>query len=85
MACGIPVVQPRSGAFEELIETTGGGLLCEPDSSASLADGLESLLNDPAKREAIGNKAMSAARSQYTSAAMAEKFEAVIQSLKPAA
>ena len=28
MAAGIPAVQPRLGAFPELIEATGGGVLC---------------------------------------------------------
>ena len=31
MATGVPVVQPRRGAFPEIVETTGGGLLVEPD------------------------------------------------------
>ena len=43
MASGVPVVQPRRGAFTEVIEKTGGGLLVEPDDPASLADALYSL------------------------------------------
>ena len=31
MASGVPVVQPRRGAFVEIVEKTGGGLLVEPD------------------------------------------------------
>ena len=31
MASGVPVVQPRRGAFPEIIESTGGGLIVEPD------------------------------------------------------
>ena len=40
MASGVPVVQPRRGAFTEIVEKTGGGLLVEPDDPAALADGL---------------------------------------------
>ena len=40
MANGVPVVQPRRGAFPEIVETTGGGLLVEPDNPEALADGL---------------------------------------------
>ncbi len=29
MACGLPVVAPNRGAFPEMIEASGGGLLCE--------------------------------------------------------
>ena len=31
MASGVPVVQPRRGAFTEIVEKTGGGLLVAPD------------------------------------------------------
>ena len=40
MACGVPVVQPRRGAFTEVVERTGGGLLVEPDDAEALAAGL---------------------------------------------
>ena len=40
MASGVPVVQPRRGAFTEIVEKTGGGLLVAPDDPAALADGL---------------------------------------------
>ena len=36
MANGVPVVQPRRGAFPEILEKTGGGILVEPDDPASL-------------------------------------------------
>ena len=45
-ANGVPVVQPRHGAFPELIEATGGGLLVAPDDTAALADGLRRMLED---------------------------------------
>ena len=40
MANGVPVVQPRRGAFPEIVETTGGGLIVEADDPEALADGL---------------------------------------------
>jgi len=43
-ASGVPVVQPRHGAFPELLEITQGGVLCEPDDPASLASSLEEVL-----------------------------------------
>ncbi|GAH24126.1 unnamed protein product, partial [marine sediment metagenome] len=36
LAAGVPVVQPASGVFPELLEMTGGGLLCEPDNATAL-------------------------------------------------
>ncbi len=46
LASGVPVVQPRIGVFPELVEATGGGYLCDPDSSGDLASKLELLLAD---------------------------------------
>lgn len=43
-ACGVPVAQPKSGAYPELIAETGGGVLCEPNDAESLADAVEKLL-----------------------------------------
>lgn len=44
MAAGVPVVQPAVGAFPEIIEGSGGGLLVPPEQPARLADGLEQVL-----------------------------------------
>ena len=41
MASGVSVVRPRSGAFPEILEKTGGGILVEPGSAARLADAPE--------------------------------------------
>src|ERR1022692_105075 len=35
MASGVPVVQPRRGAFPEILAQSGGGILVEPDDAAS--------------------------------------------------
>jgi glycosyltransferase involved in cell wall biosynthesis len=50
LANGVPVVQPRHGAFPELIEATGGGLLVEPNDPQELANSLEALLTDSKRR-----------------------------------
>src|SRR5665647_2166818 len=43
MASGVAVVQPRRGAFPEILGKTGGGLLVEPDDAASLAEAIHRL------------------------------------------
>ncbi|HUR53157.1 MAG TPA: glycosyltransferase family 4 protein, partial [Gemmataceae bacterium] len=53
-ANGVPVVQPRRGAFPELIAATGGGVLVEPDDPLALAAGLRQLLEDAALRARLG-------------------------------
>ena len=50
MASGVPVVQPRRGAFTEVVEKTGGGLLVTPDDPDGLADGLHALWSDRDRR-----------------------------------
>jgi glycosyltransferase involved in cell wall biosynthesis len=80
MAAGVPVVQPRTASFPELIEATGGGLLCEPGDARSLADALESLLLDPARARAVGDTGRSAVSGKFRVAHMAEQTLRVFQS-----
>ncbi len=65
MAAGVPVVQPRHGAFPEWIEATGGGILVDPESPAALAVGLRQLIDDPERRHRLGQRGRQA---------MVEKF-----------
>ncbi|MCB1208572.1 MAG: glycosyltransferase family 4 protein [Verrucomicrobiales bacterium] len=85
IACGIPVVQPDSGAFGELIQATQGGVLCAPDDVGSLADSLEGLLQNEEQRDQLANRGMANVRRDFTSAKMAERFDAVLQRVKTAA
>lgn len=65
LASGVPVVEPASGVFPELLEITGGGLLFEPNNVEALTDAISSLLLDPAKAQKL---------SQQGRAAVTEKF-----------
>lgn len=76
---GVPVVQPRHGAFPEILELTQGGVLCEPDDVDSLSRTLEDLLKDDARRHHMAATARANARVHYASAKMAENFEKVLQ------
>ena len=55
-AAGVPVLQPATGAFPEIISTTGGGLTYEPDTVKGLSDALLKLFNDKALRKELGSK-----------------------------
>ncbi|MDB6175138.1 MAG: hypothetical protein JWL59_4449 [Chthoniobacteraceae bacterium] len=76
MAAGVPVVQPRSAAFPEMIEATGGGLLCLPGSAKSLFEHWEILLADPARAREIGRRGRAAIEAEYSMPAMARRFVA---------
>lgn len=79
LACGVPVVQPESGAYPELIEATGGGLLFKSEDSSALADALERLLSDNQLREQLSLKGMSAVRQNFTPTAMAARFDEMLR------
>ena len=46
MASGVPVVQPALGAFPEIVEKSGGGIIYEPNTPEKLAEALSKVLND---------------------------------------
>src|SRR5215207_6163308 len=73
MACGVPVVQPRRGAFTEVVEQTGGGLLVEPDDAGVLAAGLLRAKEDAALAAELSANAHAHVRRHYTVAQMAER------------
>lgn len=68
---GVPVVLPAHGSFPELIESTGGGILFEPNDATELADALARLMDDPAKRAALGQAGRQAVRERHTDDVMA--------------
>lgn len=78
IASGVPVVEPRHGAFPELIEATGGGILCEPDDVGSLADALEGLLLDGGRCDQLIKTGISNVRTRFSSSRMAEDFEGIL-------
>jgi glycosyltransferase involved in cell wall biosynthesis len=73
MASGVPVVQPRVGAFTELVDRTGGGLLVDADGPASIARGLSALYRDPERTAELGRAAAAGVRREYSAARMAAR------------
>jgi len=82
MACGVPLVQPRRGAFTEIVENTGGGLLVRPDDAESLAEGILKLAKDKKLAEELSANGFRGVREQYTAVNMADRvleaYESVI-------
>ena len=56
LAAGVPVVEPSSGVFPELLEITGGGVLFEPNNVAALADAIEKMLLEPDCARKLGKQ-----------------------------
>jgi glycosyltransferase involved in cell wall biosynthesis len=82
-AAGVPVVQPRHAAFPELVEATGGGLLCEPGDAKSLAERLEELLLDPDRARALGAAGQTAVQERFTVGTMAEASRRIFEIANP--
>lgn len=51
MACGVPVVSTRGGSLPEVVGDAG--VLVEPGNADALADGIDSLLTNPARRDEL--------------------------------
>jgi glycosyltransferase involved in cell wall biosynthesis len=72
LASAVPVIQPRHGAFPEILEDTRGGVLVEPESVGALAAALRELMEDPRGRREIGLRGRRAVRERYDDATMAD-------------
>jgi len=81
MACGVPVVQPRRGAFTEIVEITGGGVLVEPDNPESLAEGILKVYKDKNLARELSANGFKGVREHYTAAHMADKVLAAYNEL----
>jgi glycosyltransferase involved in cell wall biosynthesis len=77
MALGVPVVQPRRGAFPEIVEKTGGGVLVDAGDPDALAGALQELQDDPNRRAALGAAGAAGVRANYTVGQMAETVEQI--------
>ncbi len=84
-AMGLPVVQPSHGAFPELVESTGGGLLCAPDDAEALARALHELLIDRARARALGEQGRRAVLERFSGERMAREVERVCRMAAPRA
>jgi glycosyltransferase involved in cell wall biosynthesis len=81
MANGTPVVQPRRGAFPEILEKTNGGLIVDADDPDALADALLSLSREPQLAATLGAAGAAGVREHYSVTRMAEAVEAVYREL----
>ena len=81
MASGIPVVQPALGAFPEIVNKAGGGVIYTPNTPESLAKALAELLDDQAKLEQLSNEARLSAETHFDINKQAQKLTEIYKSL----
>lgn len=80
LSAGVPVVQPDTGAFPEIINATNGGLLYKPNTSEALAIAIKSLLNDRPKMLTMSTNGRDAVLKQFNVKNMASGIAKVYQS-----
>jgi glycosyltransferase involved in cell wall biosynthesis len=81
MATGVPVVQPRLGSFREILSRASGGILVEPNSPESLAEGIGRLLTDASLAARLGQNGVEGVRQHYSIARMAGQTLALYEKL----
>ncbi len=83
LAAEVPVVLPSRGAFPELIQSTGGGIIVNapPTDAIKLADGLQQMLGDESRRTAMGRAGRDAVFSRHSIASHAASLLSHLQSL----
>ena len=81
LANGVPVVQPKRGAFPEIVNNTRGGLIVEADNPAALARGWLEIWQNPEKAAALGATGAEGVREHYDVGRMAEAAEHVYRSI----
>jgi glycosyltransferase involved in cell wall biosynthesis len=74
LAAGVPVVEPATGVFPELLETTGGGVLYEPNSAQALAAAMKPLLLEPDYAQQLGKRGKEAVFEKFDVEQTAEEL-----------
>jgi glycosyltransferase involved in cell wall biosynthesis len=81
LASGIPLVQPALGAFPEVINETGGGLIYEPNQPKALAKKWEELFSKPESLAEMSQKGRESAISKFNMEILTKKMVQVYQSI----
>jgi glycosyltransferase involved in cell wall biosynthesis len=81
LASGVPVVQPELGAFPELVNLTGGGVLYDAADPAALVRELDALLRDPDRARELGRAGRAAVAKQFSVEVMARRLIGVYEEI----
>jgi len=79
MATALPVVTTPVGAIPELVTHNESGFIVQPENLASLAEGIATVLGDPALAKRLGDAGRALVEKKHTKAAMLDAMEAVFR------
>ena len=83
MALGVPVVQPREGGFEEVINITGGGLTYSPNTADNLAESIVAMLSDRQKYDKCSSDASENTRRHFDISNFVRGTEDIYRAIAP--
>lgn len=81
IACGVPVVQPNTASFPEIIETTGAGICVEEGTAAGFARAWQSLFESPGQLAAMRVHGRDKVESHFSAPVMSRNFLAMVKNL----
>jgi glycosyltransferase involved in cell wall biosynthesis len=82
MASGVPMVQPALGAFPEVIETCGGGVIYGENKPEILAETLKKLIFDDARLQQLSDAGIDGVKAHFDIHAQARKMVAVYKAVQ---
>ena len=81
MAAGVPVAASQIGGIPDLIGNGVNGVLFDPNDDASIRNGVDLLLRDPAAATKMSQVARERARVRFSPAAVARRHLEIYQEL----
>ena len=84
MATRLPVVATAVGGIPEIFQQ-GGGILVRPGSAGELADAIEPLVRDPAKREELGSQGYQIYKSRFRWQTIRSQYVDLVRNTLPIA
>ncbi len=74
LASGIPIVQPALGAFPEIVESTGGGVIYQPNTPDALAQKLVEVLSSSEQIKQMSIDGRKAVEEKFNTAILIQKM-----------
>jgi len=82
MASGIPVVQPALGAFPEIADVTGGGLIYHPNTPNALSKAFADLFSNPEKLKQMSVNGRQTVADKFNSQVLGGKMLQVYENAR---
>jgi glycosyltransferase involved in cell wall biosynthesis len=79
MAAGIPIIQPALGAFPEIIEKSGGGVLYGDNKPTLLADAFAGIFTDKKKLQQLSANARTSIEKNFNINTLAAEMTSIYQ------